>query len=177
MTDPTHTDDSGYWFSAGERERDAGNFRQAQLCFERAAVLSPYNAVYWSELGLVMYENDESGADALRCIRHALELDLRCAAIWCAKGVILFRQGDPEAAVVAFQRATNLNPREADYWMNLGLAYAALEEYHPACQAFEIGIEIVPTDVSFWERKGTVLLALGEKERAEHCFANARRFA
>ncbi len=45
MTDPTHTDDSGYWFSAGERERDAGNFRQAQLCFERAAVLSPYNAV------------------------------------------------------------------------------------------------------------------------------------
>jgi tetratricopeptide (TPR) repeat protein len=176
MTDSTHTDDPDYWFSSGERERDAGNLRQAQLCFERATVLDPYNAVYWSELGLVMYENDESGSDALRCIRHALELDSRCAAIWCAKGVVLFRQGDPEAAVVAFQRATNLNPHEADYWMNLGLAYSALEEYKHSLQAFEIGIEIVPTDTNFWERKGTVLLALGEKERAEHCLANARRF-
>ncbi len=176
MTDSTHTDDAGYWFSSGERERDAGNLRQAQLCFERAVILDPYNAVYWSELGLVMYENDESGSDALRCIRHALELDSRCAAIWCAKGVILFRQGDPEAVVVAFQRATNLNPHEADYWMNLGLAYASLEEYKHALLAFEIGIEIIPTDTSFWERKGTVLLALGEKERAEHCLANTHRF-
>lgn len=61
--------------------------------------------------------------------------------------------------------------------MNLGLAFASLEEYKHALLAFEIGIEIVPTDISFWERKGTVLLALGEKERAEHCLANAPAFA
>jgi len=78
---------------------------------------------------------------------------------------------------VAFQRAAKLNLHQADYWMNLGLAYAALEEYNNALQAFEIGIELVPTDAGFWERKGTVLRELGEKERSEICLANARRFS
>jgi len=176
MSEPAPIDNPENWFSAGERERDAGNLRQAQLCFERAVVLDPYNAVYWSELGLVMNEINDSTGDPLRCIRRALELDPRCAAIWCAKGIVLFSQGDPEAAVMAFQRATKLNLHEADYWMNLGLAYAALEEYNNALQAFEIGLELVPTDAGFWERKGTVLRELGEIERSEICLANAHRY-
>ncbi len=176
MGNSTQTEDAGYWFSAGERERDTGNSRQAQLCFERAVTLEPHNAVYWSELGLAMNENDETADEALRCIRRALELDPKCAAIWSGKGVVLFRQGDIEASIVAFERASRLNPHEADYWMNLGLAYAAGEEYKKSLPAFENGIEITPTDARFWERKGTILLALGEDIRAEHCFAQAKYF-
>ncbi len=45
MSDSDPIDNPESWFSAGECERDAGNLRQAQLCFERAVALDPYNAM------------------------------------------------------------------------------------------------------------------------------------
>ena len=45
MTENSASDDA-YWFSLGEAERDRGQFRQAELCFQKAVELNPYKAVY-----------------------------------------------------------------------------------------------------------------------------------
>ena len=91
--------------------------------------------------------------------------------------MVHFRAGDTEGAISSFERAVRLNPDAADYWMNLGLSYAAVEDYKKALSAFERGIEITPCDADFWARKGRLLMVMEQEERAKQCFKNAEMFS
>ncbi|HJK10345.1 MAG TPA: tetratricopeptide repeat protein, partial [Methanocorpusculum sp.] len=66
-----------YWFNRGENERDCGNLRQAQLCFERAVELDAEVPKYWAELGLTFSECGEHEI-AIKCLRRATDLDPKC---------------------------------------------------------------------------------------------------
>lgn len=162
------------WFAQGEAERDAGNFRQAELLFEKAAELDPCNGAYLTEWGLALYENGKTD-EALSVLRRATTAAPQIDSVWCARGVVLFKAGETDTALVCFERAARINPHEAQNWVNLGLVYASIQKYTKALSAFEQAIEIQPEDADIWMKKARVLAELGETERANHCAASSER--
>ena len=73
-------------------------------------------------------------------------------------GSVLAAKGDPEAAVKAYEKATELAPAKGDYWRQLGDAYGSaaanagmlgkLGWAKKCCGAFEKAVEVEPGNVA-----------------------------
>lgn len=71
------------------------------------------------------------------------------------KGVELFRAGELDAAVTALERAAQMEPKRAEVWKALGVAFAAKPDYLGAREPFHRACELNPdlADVCYyWAR-------------------------
>lgn len=60
------------------------------------------------------------------------------------QGVSLFEKNQPAEAIPHLQRATGLDPANAQYWKVLGAAYAKLEDYRAAIEPFQQACTLNP---------------------------------
>lgn len=82
---------------------------------------------------------------------------------------ILYLEGDqlqPERAVQEFRRATDLNPRVADYWANLGRACFITNDLECAEDAYERSTAAAPSKPGFLDELAMYYLATGNTQKA-----------
>lgn len=79
------------------------------------------------------------------------------ANIWNARGIVLKALGNDTAAIEAYDRAIDLNPRDAYPWNNRGNALAEQGNFTAAIQAYDRAIELDPAYASPWNGKGHAL--------------------
>ncbi len=111
--------------------------------------------------------------EARQCYRKVLQSEPEHADAHHLLGMLAYREGDHESAVVQINRALVRRPTNAVYHNNLGSAYRALGRYEQAQQALERAIQIQPGFADPHNNLGTVLFAQGKFAEARLCYQTA----
>jgi tetratricopeptide (TPR) repeat protein len=98
---------------------------EARGWFERALAINPNDPAIKLNLGQIALA-EERLTDARTLLQESLAADLNSFEGWSALGMVFARQGDPKGAVIAWERAREVNPDAIDILFNLGLGHAQL---------------------------------------------------
>lgn len=144
-------------------------------------------AVSWFNLGWAEYRAYQSaGASlrikevkpkrllkaAMRCFKHAIELEASNHDFWNALGVVTTAL-NPQVSQHAFVRSLHLNEISARGWTNLGLLYLANHDTELANQAFTRAQSADPEYAEAWLGQGMIATLLGHKAEARGLFTHA----
>lgn len=89
------------------------------------------------------------------------------------RGKALKQQGQLAQAADAFQRATQLDPRNAAAWSGIGGVRLDEKNWHEALSAFEMALTLNPKDRDAWNDKGVALDNLGSRQSALEAYERA----
>ncbi len=92
---------------------------------------------------------------------------------WSEKGVSLDELGRHDEAITCYDKALEMDRRNADTWSNKGTALGALRRYKEAIDCFDEALSIDRKSATALGNKGRTLNLLGRHEEALACFAHA----
>ena len=129
-------------------------------CLSKAVSISPQNAKYHYDLGVVL---QFSGQDE-KAIRHyqlSLNLSPGNAAAWENLGVCFFDCCRNSDAVAAFERALNINPISILALTNLATLRRWQGQHEHSLELIDRAIDVDPTYIPARMKKAETLLSLG----------------
>jgi serine/threonine-protein kinase len=94
------------------------------------------------------------------------ERESKDAAELCAAADLGYARGESQLAILAFQHAIELDPKQARYHLNLGVAFEQLGRLDDAVASYDRSIELEPKNVGSHLNLGNALLKKGELEDA-----------
>jgi tetratricopeptide (TPR) repeat protein/predicted Ser/Thr protein kinase len=95
------------------------------------------------------------------------------AADWNHKGISLYNIGRFEEAITCFDKALELNQKDALIWNNKGLALYKNKRFEEAVKCFDRALLLNPRYLSAWNNRGLALQSTGKFEEAITCFDRA----
>jgi tetratricopeptide (TPR) repeat protein len=81
---------------------------------------------------------------------------------WFEEGRAFYNQNNYDDAILAFDKALELDPQYIDAWKGKGSAYLHQQEYYEAILAFDKALELDPQLTLVWSNKGLAHFALGQ---------------
>jgi serine/threonine-protein kinase len=167
-----------YWYYGGFLYRQ-NRYREAEAAFRQALSRVPENARIWSSLGgtLLALGRKEEAQTAL-----ARSFELQPTASGASNmGTWHYQRGDYPAAVSAYQKATELGPRDYRMWRNLAAGYLhAPGQSDRAPAAYQKALELAEQERALDPSDGRVVIdmadcaaMLGDKPRALALVAEA----
>jgi tetratricopeptide (TPR) repeat protein/tRNA A-37 threonylcarbamoyl transferase component Bud32 len=159
---------------------DAKQKEEATTVFRKAVELEPTRADAHNQLGKLLAEQGKM-AEALACFRKAVELAPNSAwnqtsLAWHLTTVADSQLRDPATAVIHARKATELQPDNAMYWSNLGVALLRAGDYKSAIEALEKVEEMTKGNT---RRSGFVLAMaywhLDERQKSRQVYEQAAR--
>ena len=109
----------------GERLIKEGKYAEAVKCFEEVTVALPNSAKAWNHLGLgYQYAGDPKKAE--QAYKKAMKLDGNFAEARFNLGSLYLDQNNLAAAITDLTTYIQLNPKNPDGWLKLGLAQKRL---------------------------------------------------
>jgi tetratricopeptide (TPR) repeat protein len=118
---------------------------EALAAYERAVVLDPEVAKYWSKMGSVLGSLDRN-EEALAATVRAIALDPEVAEYWRGKGITLESLKYSEVALEAYERASALEPGKSLYWSDKARILTTLNRPEEAMAAFDQALTLDPQD-------------------------------
>lgn len=125
----------------GQIYRDRGDYANAARQYEALARLDPYTITNHYYLG-VSYQFLRRYADAIRAYVNGLAIDPNDFKLNMNAGTVLLSTGDIDGAIKYLDKATQLNPKSAAAWSNMGVALDARGSYVLAETAYRKAIEL-----------------------------------
>jgi len=125
----------------------------------------------------LMMDGDFEGAlkhaDAAirQCSRVGIED--RFALPWSLKADALYRMKDFPKAMVHYDTALRIDPKDSTSWDHLGKTYALEGKHAEALKAFDQAVKVDPANGSAWNNRGVVLEVMGRYEEAIVSFDKA----
>jgi tetratricopeptide (TPR) repeat protein len=119
----------------------------ARETFGRAVRADEKNAEAWAWLGEA---NQHLGQDGSGELRRAEALDPFSANVRALSGLYWKRMNDPQKALVQFQWAAAIEPKNPAFLAALGDAYAFAGDLPPALAAYQRSAELAPADATYW---------------------------
>ncbi|EAQ77997.1 tetratricopeptide repeat protein [Blastopirellula marina] len=158
---------------AGLALLDQGKRDEALEHLEHALGLEPKHGQAWFAKGCVMSESGRT-RDAAHCYLQALQYAPAYAALILFDLGNCFRDmGEGERALECFQSVTELDPENADGWINQGVVLDNLGRPEEAIPCYDAAIRLAPEDVDAWANRGNCLRALCEFTDAIACYEKA----
>ena len=117
------TDDPGILVAFGKLAMSRGRWNKARGWVERALLAAPTDATVKLNLGIIAMAEGKL-VEARTLLEQSVTMTPASFDGWNALGSVCARQGDPRGAVIAWQRAHEINPGVLDVVYNLGLASA-----------------------------------------------------
>lgn len=84
------------------------------------------------------------------------------AEIWYKQGNDLMMQEKSEDAIVAYDRATEIDPSHVGAWNNKGIALFRMRRYQDAINCYDKALAINPDHANAWYNKAKALRGLGQ---------------
>ncbi len=132
----------------------------------------PGNAAGHYELGTA--ETARQPDEALKELNRALTLDPNLTAAHVARGLLLYRQGKPEAALTDFQLVAEKEPNNGTILDRLGETYMALDRMNDALPVLRKAAELLPSNSTVLLHLGRALSKTGQQQEAAAVFARCR---
>ncbi len=124
------------------------------------------------ELGTA--ESPRQPEQALKELNRALSLKPDLTRAHVARGLLLYRQGNPEAALPDFEFAAKNEPKNGIILDHLGETYMALGRVRAALPPLRKATEIMPSDSTILLHLGRALSKDGNSKEAVAVFARCR---
>lgn len=115
-------------------------FELSELALNQALSIQPSGTAY-NELGLVLLAQNEKGR-AVQAFEQAANVAPYVAAIHNNLGALRNEVGAFRLALEALERATALEPKRAEYHLNLGNALRGEQRYEEAAAAYETALRL-----------------------------------
>jgi eukaryotic-like serine/threonine-protein kinase len=166
-----------------EQYDQARSLEQAIKLFNEAINLDPRYAAAHAALGearLRLYRLTRKPEDlvlAQQSVKQALDLDDTRPGAWMTLGMILAQRGDATQAEKAFNEAIARNPRGADTYRELGLAYQRARLWDKAEAAYRKAIALQPKSWSSHNYLGYFFYSRGRYPEGEAEFRRALELA
>jgi Flp pilus assembly protein TadD len=132
----------------------------------------PTDPVGHYELGTA--ESPSDADSAFREFNRAITLNPEFAAARFARGLLLYRQGNPEAALLDFEWTAKHVSKNAAVLDRLGETQLALNQVEKAVDTLRAAVELAPGNVTILNHLGRALTKLGQREEAQAVFARLR---
>jgi tetratricopeptide (TPR) repeat protein len=131
-----NTDDLSLLLAFGRLALSREQWNEARSWFDRARLVDPTNATVKLNLGFIAMAEGRL-ADARRNLEEGVAEYPRSFEGWNTLGIVCARQRDAKGAIVAWERAHELDPGFLGLTYNLGLAYAQDGQVERAIGYFE----------------------------------------
>ena len=92
---------------------------------------------------------------------------------WLNKGAVCYTYGNPEGAIKYFEKAIDLDPRNAAAHFNKGVCHGEMGEYDEAVSSINKAIDMYPERALYFYGRGRVYLLSGDREKAVEDFKRA----
>jgi tetratricopeptide (TPR) repeat protein len=136
-----------FYFDQGSAYERAGNYDQAEKCFQKSLDLSPDSGEALNYLGYMWAEHGIKLDKALELIEKAVRIDPKSAAYLDSLGWVLYKLNRPAEALPNEQKAIELSEEpDATLYDHLGDIYAALKEKGKAREAWSRSIAVQPDE-------------------------------
>jgi tetratricopeptide (TPR) repeat protein len=143
------SDDRAYQFLVSGRALGAVNhWDLAAEAFQKAISFRSDYAEAWAWLGEANQQQKQDGGFE---IKQAVKLDAQSAMVQGLYGLYLQRQGKPNEALSAFQKAAQLEPEDPGWQMALGSAAAQTGDLANAYEFYLHAVELAPDDIETWK--------------------------
>ncbi len=119
------------------------------------------------------YEEAIAACDKLNKL-PAVEGRLACEEIWTNKAHQHWQNRELEEALLCFNRAVTLNPKNMKSWCNRGVALKALGRLDEAVASYDKALALDPHDVKTWFNKANAFAAQDRYQDALVCFQQAQ---
>jgi tetratricopeptide (TPR) repeat protein len=83
-------------------------------------------------------------------------------ASWYSMGNESAKKGNNEDALIAYDKALELDPNHVSTWNNKGIVLARLMRFEEAIECYDRAIEIRPEYANAWYNKATALRNFGQ---------------
>ncbi len=130
-------------FQMGVRHMKAGQLPLALADYDAAIRFSPASGEAWHSRGVVLYHLRRN-AEAVTAYREALARMPGSAITWYALALACRDGGDDAGALAAFERAVQLDPRQAGYRVDFGDALVRAGKTEEAIEQWNITLQIQP---------------------------------
>ena len=117
-------------------------------------------------MAMLFVKGKRTHADAVARSADFLNRHNTYGGAWSAAGNVHLRWGDFPKAITHFQKATALDPEDADTWYNLGMAYLSVRDMKNAADAMQRSIDLDPEFPSAWFHLGSAVAGMGDCQTA-----------
>jgi tetratricopeptide (TPR) repeat protein len=178
-------DDANAWETKALTLAGMGRWEEAIKAYDEVIELSPAKAPgAWMDKAMCYSEGLGMINESIDAWVMAAELipinDIENrSTIWSGMAKSLSDAGRYEEALQAYEKAIELNPKDAHGWPNWsGKAYAlyVLGRYNESIEACDTAIEMLPEHPDIWVLKGDSLYNLGRHEEALEAYDKALEF-
>lgn len=97
------------------------------------------------------------------------------ASDWVKQSGDLYKTGNYTEALMAVDKAIEIDPQDATAWYDEGQIYLAEHKYDKALIAYEKSLIIKPNGADAWNGKGVALTELGRSEEAQLAYNESLR--
>lgn len=92
---------------------------------------------------------------------------------WLNKGALCYTYGNPRGAIKYFEKAINLDPRNASAYFNKGVCHGEMGQYEEAVSCINKALDMYPERALYFYGRGRVYLLSGDRENAVEDFKRA----
>jgi tetratricopeptide (TPR) repeat protein len=141
-------EDRAYQFTvSGRALASLGEWDLAAEAFRRAVEADAEYAEAWAWLGEA---RQQTGQDGRPQLARALLLNPQSASVHALDGLYWLRQGDPDRALSAYEKAAALEPENAAWQTALGDAATASGDMLAASEHYRRAVALAPEDPAAW---------------------------
>jgi tetratricopeptide (TPR) repeat protein len=146
-TDPKLLNEAFYFFQGAASER-AGDYEQAEKCFEKSLELKPDSAEALNYLGYMWADHGVKLDRALDLIEQALKIEPKSPAYLDSLGWVLYKLNRPQEALPNIQKAIELSEEpDPTLYEHLGDIFAMLKQTDRAREAWSKSLKLEPNEL------------------------------
>lgn len=148
------------WLNLGIAEARAQQWGRSEEAFKKAVELKPDDAHTLLELARTQYMGRHY-TDALKTLEHTQDSNPTYPGIYVLQGDIYLKQGRTDAAILAYEKATQNQPESVTAWHKRAVALARVGRRLDALPCFDRVLELSPGHTNALRNKRMALKAMG----------------
>jgi len=159
-----------YFYAGGFAENllDKRNYREAEQYFRLAIKNYPNRAKNYINYSALLIEAGRIKASLISLNKaKSLTMTRSERGEWFNNlGMVHFKLGKRDEAIRNFKEAVLLNPKEAQFWANLGGAYGSRNDYQNSLMALKKGLEMAPGSLKVRKNLAVTYIRMKEYDKA-----------
>lgn len=154
-----------------------GSYDAAMNDFEQALSINPNESSAWQGKAATYIDTGEYRL-AVKASDRAIELAKnpgdKVENAYLLRGFALNRLESYDDALLAFDKAIEIDPKRLDLWQNKAYSLTKLGRFQEVLKCYEVMTGIDPNNAEIWSKKGEIQLALGQINEANEAFSIAK---